>query len=328
MIVGRASGKRTLVEVMDLEMEVNRKRKRDEDFISDISATETKTLSSRSRFFERSASAGWPPEGTAVAGPSRLTYEREQKENIPILVDSEEYASDGEFSIAEECGDLEEDGQEVRNVAQEDGYLSPTHSIRWDTPDLSSPPKRSPAGNKRSDADVDFFGADAISSPITGHSHSTPRRHGPPSQDVTILKRTLSSTSLSDSEEAIFEGVDLRDAFGDDEGNLTSDVEPEDIYPENSFSSATSTSTSGPVTPDDSGVLLSGGDDIQLDLDFDIEEEAEKQIRVKQEIVARGWRQQWACATASTKRLDKQQVRCFRARVDLLTYQSRRRLRN
>ncbi|TFK46823.1 hypothetical protein OE88DRAFT_864778 [Heliocybe sulcata] len=294
---------------MDLEMEGNRKKARDDDFISDISSTETRISSNQSRFFGRSASGGWPPEGAAVAGTSRLAhYKGEQKENLHILVEDEERGSDGELSAAEECDDAEEEVQEASNVAQEDGYLSPTHSIRWDTPDLSSPTKLSPAGKKKNEAEDDFFGADAISSPITGRrSHSMPRPEGGSSQDVTTLKRTLSLRS-SDSEGAVFEGVDLRDAFGDDEDILTSDAEAEEVCPENSFSSTTSASTAGPVTPDDSGVLLLEGDDIQLDFGYDTEEQAEQQVRIRQEVVASGWRQKWACATASGKSMGKQRA--------------------
>lgn len=301
MIVGRASGKRTLVEVMDLEMEGKRKKKREEDFISDISSTETRTLSDRSRFFDRSASTStaWAAEG--VAGPSGLTRQRVQKENIPL---EDEYISEEDFALEEECGDLEEEVQEECNVAQEDGYISPSHSIRWDTPDLSSPHKP-PAGKSRNEAeDDDFFATDAISSPIAGRSHS-PLRH----QDVNDVN-TASSSMVPDAEEGPLGGVDLRDVFGDDEDNLTSDAEIQEVPPENSFSSTSSASTAGPVTPNDSGYALLDVEDIQADFDLDVEEEVARESKIRHEIVASGWWQKWACGPASEKSTGKRRVLC------------------
>lgn len=316
MIVGRASGKRTLVEVMDLEMEGQRKKKREEDFISDISSTETKKLSNRSRFFDRSASTttAWTAEG--VAGPSRLGPDEGQKENISL---EDEYISEEEFAFGEEGGDIEEEVEEESNVAQEDGYISPSHSIRWDTPDLSSPPKP-PAGYRRNVAEDDFFATDAISSPIAGRSHSpllrpsgSPARH----QNVKDV-RPASSSMASDLVEVSLGGVDLRDAFGDDEDDLTSDAEGQEIPPENSFSSTSSASTSVPVTPDDSGYGLLGTDDVELDFDLDMQEEVARANKIRHEIVANGWWQRWACGPSAEKSAGKQRA-CLRRAETTIT---------
>lgn len=130
----------------------------------------------------------------SVAGPSRFTIEDEEKENIDITVDDEEFV---------ETSDQEElDGSDLSLLAQidmvdarmgvsyaneipdaveqEEGYISPSPSCSKDAQDLSSPPSHprrvqhgyhqkdiNPTDLIPSDEEDADFGADAISSPIS-----------------------------------------------------------------------------------------------------------------------------------------------------------------
>jgi len=150
--VGRASGKRTLVDVM--EQDLATKKRKGEDLNVETSI--------RSRFFgdvtlcknsptRRSRSCD---DSQPIAGPSF------EKENIPFRP---EYDLDISMEAALEVEDPPDP------VTQEDGYLSPPPPCPgWDTPALSSPlqpVKRSSWHNTTSRSVQDDFGVDHISSP-------------------------------------------------------------------------------------------------------------------------------------------------------------------
>ncbi|TDL16707.1 hypothetical protein BD410DRAFT_614988 [Rickenella mellea] len=139
--VGRASGKRTLVDVMDEDMAVKKKR------LEELQRKRAVALSS-SRFF-----GGGNADGSPIAGSSRLSPVRKHsKENTPVLEEVEH---------PPEAEDL---------VAQEDGYISPSPSLsRQLTPDLSSPVRPQPSKNPIGHEDD----GDAVSSPVLPRSHRT-----------------------------------------------------------------------------------------------------------------------------------------------------------
>jgi hypothetical protein len=198
-LAGKASGKRTLAEVMDYDMERKKKTRKSS---SPMRSTQSKFFSkvdTRLGSVQRRHSDILP-----IAGPSRL--QNEDKENRYFLVDDDEEAEtsepdlDGtELSLKAQFGadvNMEDvnadDFPDV--VEQEDGYISPSPSCSKDAQDLSSPLQagHSPRPRNRDDelemaptgmiaTDVEdedeaSFGAEAISSPISVRRPSNHRR--------------------------------------------------------------------------------------------------------------------------------------------------------
>ena len=197
-LAGKASGKRTLAEVMDYDIERKKKTRKSS---SPMRSTQSKFFSkvdSRSGSVQRRHSDILP-----IAGPSRL--QSEDKENRSFVVDDEEAETsepdlDGsELSLKAQFGtdvNMEDvnadDFPDV--VEQEDGYISPSPLCSKDIQDLSSPPQagRSPRPRNRNDdlemaptgmiiSDIEdedeaSFGAEAISSPISVRRPSNHRR--------------------------------------------------------------------------------------------------------------------------------------------------------
>jgi len=197
-LAGKASGKRTLAEVMEYDMERKKKTRKSS---SPMRSTQSKFFSkvdTRSGSVQRRHSDILP-----IAGPSRL--QNEDKENRHFAVDDEEAETsepdlDGtELSLKAQFGadvNMEDvnadDFPDV--VEQEDGYISPSPSCCKDAQDLSSPLQagHSPRPRNRDDdlemgptgmitTDVEdedeaSFGAEAISSPISVRRPTNHRR--------------------------------------------------------------------------------------------------------------------------------------------------------
>jgi hypothetical protein len=209
---GKASGKRRLSDMMDMEQKENTG--------SDDRPTKRPTMTHSSRFFLE-------PSACNVGSP-RLPS--------PILSPL--------MKAMSEIEDVDLEVEESIGVIQEDGYLSPASIFsRFDTPDLSSPeqPRRRRRNGKASDEDD--FGADVLSSPVNGTRAMKIKQRAdfrtPVSEDMRSEKDT--EDCGIDKED---KGTDLRTAFGDD---LTSEIEcPETA---SSFTSTTRSSSSGPYTP-------------------------------------------------------------------------------
>ncbi|KAF8903339.1 hypothetical protein CPB84DRAFT_1774604 [Gymnopilus junonius] len=187
---GKASGKRTLAEVMDQDLERKKKHRTSPPAVN----------STQSRFFHTNAGAKASSvqrrhsDGViGVAGPSRLYSLSADKENVHNMVGDtdEEMAETSEpeldgsdLSLRAQFGNDPDRGKELNEddfpdaVQQDDGYISPSPSYSKDVQDLSSPPgycsrrtdqEMQPTGMIPSDneLDDDSFGADAISSPIS-----------------------------------------------------------------------------------------------------------------------------------------------------------------
>ena len=198
-LAGKASGKRTLAEVMDYDMERKKKTRKSSSPMRSMQSKFFSEVDTRSLSVQRRHSDILP-----IAGPSRL--QNEDKENSYLVVDDDEEAEtsepdlDGtELSLKAQFGadvNMEDvnadDFPDV--VEQEDGYISPSPSCSKDAQDLSSPLQagHSPQPRNRNDhldmaptgmiiSDVEdedeaSFGAEAISSPISVRRPSNHRR--------------------------------------------------------------------------------------------------------------------------------------------------------
>ncbi|KAJ6582898.1 exodeoxyribonuclease 1 [Mycena vulgaris] len=293
MIVGKASGKRSLAAEMDRDIAAKQKRKRQEHA----------TPATQSRFFAAPVKAAHVEADAAVAGPSRP----ETKENVPVVNAEEEYDDDLYLEEADLDADLEWDSLSLvalpdrdtvmemdfeepdDSVEQEDGYISPTPSRSRDDEDLSSPlrPDFTPPPRKRVKQErvavyeVDYE-VDAISSP-PDEARGRPVRL--PALSL-CRSRSRSPTVLipasPDPPGTVLVGPDLRDAFGDER---TSDI---DCFEDDSHvaSGSTPTPSPSPQTPDDN---VSG--DLTLALALVDPEEAEAEAcAARAQVVAAGWR--------------------------------------
>lgn len=180
-------------------------------------------------------------------------------------------------------------------VTQEDGYLSPASSSgRSATPDFSSPARPPKASTS---ADDDDFDAEVLSSPMTERTRRTsgPSKKSQPAIFVrSSVERDIDDVGIDIDEE----GPDLRGAFGDGD-ELTSEVDCAE--PENSFTSTTSSSVSGPFTPVNSRrEPFDNGPVLNLDeADGDEIDEAPLH-RMRTDNVADGWAQKWAYGGAKS----------------------------
>ncbi|KAF7326015.1 Exodeoxyribonuclease 1 [Mycena kentingensis (nom. inval.)] len=289
MVVGKASGKRSLSDEMDRDIAAKRKK--------------VEAKPAQSRFFatsgsdERKSKLG--ADDAPVAGPSRLM----DKENVPL--DDEEDLEDEEEDIVDEGeGDLQADlewdslslvvmpgrDETEYEVAQEDGYISPTPSRLRDTAELSSPvrPQSTPPSRKRvkvekPDASDDSEAElDVLSSPADGPSRRLPSlnlhlfRYRSPRRDGNVL------VAASPEPEAELPALDLRDAFGDERTSdidcFDDDKEDNDVaddVPQLELGES-ATPTPSPPTPVD-----------------DPEEQEARASAARVEAVAAGWRKQW-----------------------------------
>ncbi|KAF4586686.1 Rad2 nuclease [Pleurotus pulmonarius] len=302
MIVGRQSGKRTLVEIMDQDLSVKRARR--EPVRKSKMTFNTDDLS-LSKFF------------APQAGPSR------NKENVCIVIedsDCEELDSKCDLSaVAKGHVDAEmymavSNGVVDDPVEQEDGYISPSPSCSHDSPDLSSP--AGPTSGRKDSAD---FEVDPVSSPF---SPSAPKQkkarrrswsHGSNVETPTAVRsRHVSRPTNGDDNDGngmpkLFFGPDLRSTLCGDDSEI--DGFDDDEYGcfggEADTSGSTSPPSPSPPTPIDATrvvldvrlrdvSLVLGADDICDDLDEDALEDKARRRRV--EVVAQGWKERWSFA--------------------------------
>lgn len=317
--MGRASGKRTLVDVMTLDEDTKAKKKK-------IASTSIPVATQQSRFFGASK---LDETGRYVGGPSRITLILDEKENIDMNIpdddDEEDLELDPDVSMEAQQGeemDVEEPDIELDGVAQEDGYISPSPSWKdreGDTPDLSSPvrPSSTPrrqlfkvpaamSGKRNAVTDPDDFDfcADAISSPILESRIKAERRTIlnvarlpiPPSTsrvEVFVLDTPPHASRRPPRSER--DGPDLRDCFDD----LTSEIdcfeEDSDIDRHGPDPDSTTTPSPSPLTPVDSLNMRTVKVVRDDDGDLDDPEGAEARRNVlRNEAVASGWRNRWA----------------------------------
>lgn len=225
-----------------------------------------------------------------AAGPSRLAYDGQDKENVPYP----------------EVDDILMEEPDV--VMQEDGYISPSPSMaRWDTPELSSPIRPRAGANLNSNEGDEEFGADFLSSPpvmkpLAG-LHTRVMSSGRKFSASNGVGRAIipDTPSLAEQGQQAIEqqenlGPDLRDTFDEwDWDEVTSDIE----CPDASQLSACSTSPSPwPVTPDDSAEYDGGQiticDEESVDADELEEIMGSQAIATRNAKVANGWWEKWA----------------------------------
>ncbi|EKM58031.1 uncharacterized protein PHACADRAFT_159079 [Phanerochaete carnosa HHB-10118-sp] len=322
-LAGQSSGKRTLTEVMEHDMACKKQKCKEHDSLS--TSTRNAPQGTSSRFFAGPSSPKpgkglqrhitHDPLGTeSVAGPSGSSQLGKNKENIPCLP-SEDEGEESETSM-EEAADP---------VTQEDGYMSPSPSFaRWDSPELSSPvrprTRRAVPSEPTQDLDecknnFDEFDAEVLSSPgeaaqkrhrargvgrvsaspSSFHSAGNVLVHGTPTPSKKTRRRADSPAR---------HGPDLRDIFENwSEG--TSDIDEEDYED----SMGTVASSSEPVTPDNSSqrvVSVPADDGHDEATDDDIEESKRQASATKNDRIANGWWERWACAGVITR--NKQSV--------------------
>jgi exonuclease-1 len=286
MVVGNASGKRTLADAMDQDLAVKKKQR-------EQSPTPKKPEGlTESRFFGAKPSIGTPNHEeelvAPIAGPSRVrNFLEDDKENVPM---SDE---DLDFIM-----DIPEDP-----VTQEDGYLSPTPSFsRLDTPELSSPLRPGVRRKRETDDGFDDFDAEALSSPEA--SRQAPRRHPRSierlewSRGKVLVRDTplISGHSAGADETITKDGPDLRDILDDD---MTSEI---DCFDEDTLD------PTPPITPDGSvQIEVAPGVDEDID-DLEHEELEAVSIVTRTEIVANGWWEKWG-------RTEKVKEEKFRVRL-------------
>jgi len=336
-LAGKASGKRTLAEVMDHDIERKKKTRKSSSPVRSRQSKFFFQVASRSGSVQRGHSDILP-----IAGPSRL--QNEDKENRYIVVDDEEAETsepdlDGsELSLKAQFGadvsmeDVNaEDFPDV--VEQEDGYISPSPSCSKDAQDLSSPlhsprPQNhdddlemAPNGMITSDVeDEASFGAEAISSPISvrqpsnhrREAYQTPsrRRNGGPEQPVNILVGPTPTPSkptrgiYPDLDEVpsptLYRGPDLRRMLGDD-GSTELDV---DERPNKSGSGSGSASPPSP-SPETPNLASEQAPKVAIDIGnfedlADDEERTVREISARANTVMNGWRDRWALPSSKT----------------------------
>ncbi|KAJ3905295.1 exodeoxyribonuclease 1 [Lentinula edodes] len=284
MTVGKASGKRTLAEVMDQDV-ATKKRK--------FSSSAPTSPVTSSKFFVQSGVRR--TSSATVQSRAGRSYSRAEKENIAS--EEMEPAFDGDSLIAQPCVDseIEEDFQfEASSVEQEDGYISPTPSISKDEEDFSSPPKPHPKHRVSPLADKDDF-VDPISSPPAAQpsvSLQRPRRlfHSPSPVHIDLVK-VLVEASPDKRLEVKGGIVDLRDCFGNDP---SSEID----YSGSDEDSATPPYPS-PLTPDE---LIHQSQNRALITDSNFEElepedPEEKELKAsasRTQVVAARWQERWA----------------------------------
>ena len=290
MVVGKASGKRTLADAMDQDLAAQKKRR-------ERSLTPKKSkLLTESKFFGAGPCANTLNHendlAEHVAGPSRIRdFEEDEKENTPM---SDE---DLDFLM-----DLPEDP-----VTQEDGYISPSPSFSHldNTPELSSPLRPGVTRKQEVDDSVDDFDAEAVSSPVASRlatrclSRSVGKLEW--SQGEVLVRDIPVHTDQRPCAKLVTtkDGPDLRDMFDDD---MTSEI---DCFDEDTQD------PTPPITPDDGYQT-----EVELGVDMDVDdlepEELETEaIVARTEIVASGWWEKWGHAGKDKERKSQVCVKLF-----------------
>ncbi|KAI0319310.1 hypothetical protein OF83DRAFT_822217 [Amylostereum chailletii] len=276
IVAGRASGKRTLADVMDQDLSAKRKKQdsrshshhRRPSSPSPLPVAHAASLENlpprtlaQSRFFG------------AAAGPSRR-HSAPMPVHDVIVVSSDGEEEEEVFGMRrdeEEEEDVDFDVPDEDRVGQEDGYISPAASLtRMDTPELSSPPR--PLGD---DGD---FGADVevLSSP----ERTRERCRSSLGRQARVL---VEDTPTKPKGKAAVD-LQVEPRLRGPELFTSSDVEVDEEEEEGVRPPQCSFGSAGSSTPPSR--------DSMVDMDvFEVEvEEAE----VRREVVAQGWWDKWA----------------------------------
>ena len=223
-----------------------------------------------------------------TAGPSRLGPTPKEDG----VLETQEVVSLVDSSDAEEVEDTEAPDEEPDHVVQEDGYLSPTPSLkRLSTPDVSSPPRPLEASRVFCrDSSTRDFAVDVLSSPETRKS-------------VLPLRNKLLSSGKGKTYECILvpdtpRKPGLVNSSGSKEAEVLGglDLFDDARMPPSSFGGSTQ-SSSGLDTP----VSQEAADMVTCGENFDLEDDIEfvEIRRAKQDAVAQGWWSKWARGGAS-----------------------------
>lgn len=259
IVAGKASGKRTLVDLVDEDTASKKKHR-----ISGISTTNHNECPLSSRFFA-------PNEAHSILetpAKSLTSVGQCEKENIPV------------------------DEHMIDPVSQEDGYLSPSTPISRDlTPDLSSPPRsRSRAADFSDNKDV-------VSSPENPKSITRRKAVSPVSnkRHRDAPARVLVRNSSEPPQELETLGPDLSTNFCDDQSDTSSsEIGCWDEEDERAIILSPSPSLS--FTPPEPTQSVDDCEDIYFPEDDDIATQMQKAANLK---VARGWRSRYSFGQAS-----------------------------
>lgn len=318
-LTGKASGKRTLADIMDNDLET-KKRLRE-------SPTPLKTAPRESRFFASSESRTSRirrrhSEGELpLSGPPHRQG-KDNKENDYIMV------VDDDYEVDEACSDLEGSDLSIKTqvdasdvllnmqldaadfletVEQEDGYISPPDYSK-DAQDLSSPIlprnrrkttislKRSPSVHHFSEEEDADFVAQVLSSPI---SAKRPKHNTQQLEDY----KTPTQTKHQELEDVPSPtGPDLRSLLG------------VDCDSELDVSCKTRSPSPSPDTPKEgrqgaSQVIHIDG--FQLDLEVEEEERLCEQSASRNKAVMDGWRRKWALPSLQAEKTSANNPKVF-----------------
>jgi len=221
-----------------------------------------------------------------------------------------------EVVLVADCGDAEEvedsdadaSDEEPDQVAQEDGYLSPTPSLRrLSTPDLSSPPQFAEVSRVFCrDSSTGDFAVDVLSSPET-------RKPPLPLRNKSLSSRATGRTLVPDTPRKSGPVAGGRGAEVLSRPDLLFDADTTEIaefsVPPCSFGGSTqSQSSSGldtPVSQEAASVVVACDEDVDVGDDIEFIEIR----RATQDAVARGWWTKWARGGASEQDATKDHSR-------------------
>ena len=266
---GQASGKRTLSDVLEVDAIVKKRRKSNEN---SKPREETKVVTSK--FFPGPRKTS-PTDGQTLGGSSSTAPEMVKRSGVVEMIDLT----------------LDGDEPESQDIAQEDGYISPTRSsYRFETPEVSTPHRHSRM-SKSAGQDDDDFDAELLSSPVDGRRHNSPtskRKH-----EVDLDHEYSGWTIKGDDIDSGDDGPDLRRSFHDlDE--LSSDIDCPG--PGSSFASTATTSSAGPITPNHSTSL----GDVE---DFLEEIENDETGVARAGTISEGWVKRWSYSGFEIKKV-------------------------
>jgi len=295
-IVGKASGKRRLVDAMDQDLLVKKKKRQQE---SPKPSTPDLTLS---KFFKKSTSSSELRASTKskdpVPGPSRLGTD---KENEYITIRDDTDAEDVVSNVAQGHLDSEMDldiDAEESAVQQEDGYISPSPSRFRDTEELSSPPR--PGSSFETE---DLYQCDILSSPPSVHTDNRRLHQMPPSLSLRTPRSNFSAdSSVSIGSVLVHASPEPEDEFAEKESIVQLDLQHsfgDDLRTEIDCSAdSSSTPSPSPLTPDDDSsmtrqeiAVVEGDGDLEI---VEIEAQEMHANDMRAAAVAVGWRERWA----------------------------------
>ena len=259
---GQESGKRTLSEALEMDGNVKKRRKSNEN---SKPREEMKVV--KSKFFSGPRKTSLE-EGEAPGNSSGVTPETVKRSGAVEMIDLT----------------LDGDEPEAQDILQEDGYISPTRSsYRFETPEVSTPHRHSRLSKSGvGQEDDDDFDAELLSSPVEGRRHSsTPSKR---TREADLDRKYLGWTINGDDIDSGDDGPDLRGSFQDVD-ELPSDIDCPG--PGSSFASTATTSSAGPITPQHS----TSPDDAE---DF-LEEIEDDETRITRTgSISDGWMKRWS----------------------------------